>query len=91
MPTTIFALETKIIRSLSRPQLTDPIVKVLVSQLTDNPSFTNPIADRGKGIARDTDESPRKPVKASREAYLEKEEQIEKAAREARLMQLSKP
>ncbi|GKF82199.1 hypothetical protein Tco_0243855 [Tanacetum coccineum] len=48
--------ETKIIGSSSRPQLTDPIVEVQVPQ-PESPSHTTPKPDRGKGIARDIDES----------------------------------
>ncbi|GKB38078.1 hypothetical protein Tco_0883020 [Tanacetum coccineum] len=57
-------------------------------------------ADRGKGIARDTNESPPKLVKASSKvrsdpdtlilAHLDKEEKLEKAAKEARLLEINK-
>ncbi|GKA33565.1 hypothetical protein Tco_0719994 [Tanacetum coccineum] len=82
-------------------------------------SFPTPKVDRGKGVARDTNDSPRKLVKVSREvhldldapilndyeingvmyqltneeiqAYLEKQEQMAKAAHEAKMIELSKP
>ncbi|GJV53627.1 hypothetical protein Tco_1449368 [Tanacetum coccineum] len=64
---TITPPKTKIIGSLSRPQLTDPIVEVQVSQPTDDPPHTTPKDNKGKGIARDTNESPYKLVPASKE------------------------
>ncbi|GJR08524.1 hypothetical protein Tco_0791176 [Tanacetum coccineum] len=67
---TVTPSEPEIIRSSSRPQLTDPIVEVQVSQPKSS-SHTNPKHDRGKCIARDTDESPRKLVKASTEVRLD--------------------
>ncbi|GJV29422.1 hypothetical protein Tco_1385870 [Tanacetum coccineum] len=104
----------EIIGSLSRLQLTDTILEILIPQ-PESPQAT-PKPDRGKGIARDTDESPPKLVKASTkvrpypdtlllvpyeihgkmyqltekeiQARLDKEEKLEKAAREA---MLSKP
>ncbi|GJR12808.1 retrovirus-related pol polyprotein from transposon TNT 1-94 [Tanacetum coccineum] len=54
-------------------------------------SHTTPKDNKGKDIARDTDDSPRKIVKALKEAYLKKEEQMQKAAQETRLIALSKP
>ncbi|GKA41672.1 hypothetical protein Tco_0734332 [Tanacetum coccineum] len=66
---TVTPSEPEIIRSSSRPQLTDPIVEVQVSQ-PESLSHTNPKHDRGKCIARDTDESPRKLVKASTEVLV---------------------
>ncbi|GJX12639.1 hypothetical protein Tco_0204397 [Tanacetum coccineum] len=82
-------------------------------------SFTTPKVDTGKGVARDTDDSLRKLVKASREvhldpdapilndyeingvmyqltneeiqAHLKKQEQMAKAAHEAKMIELSKP
>ncbi|GKC23839.1 hypothetical protein Tco_1025989 [Tanacetum coccineum] len=86
--------ETKIIGSSSRPQLTDPIFKVQVPQ--PESSHATPKPDRENGIARDTDEPPRKLVLASTKvhqdpdalAHLGKEENMDQAAREARL---SKP
>ncbi|GKB55437.1 hypothetical protein Tco_0906190 [Tanacetum coccineum] len=84
-----------------------------------SPSYITPKDNKGKDIARDTDDSPCKLVKATREvcldpnalllinyeinrvmyqltneeiqAYLEKQEQMEKVAKEARLIELSKP
>ncbi|GJU89662.1 retrovirus-related pol polyprotein from transposon TNT 1-94 [Tanacetum coccineum] len=86
--------ETKIIGSASRPQLTDPIFKVQVPP--PESSHATPKPDRENGIARDTDEPPRKLVLASTKvhqdpdalAHLGKEENMDQAAREARL---SKP
>ncbi|GKD66946.1 hypothetical protein Tco_1309054, partial [Tanacetum coccineum] len=65
---TITPIETEIIRSSSRPQLIDPIVEVKVSQPKSS-SHTTPKPDRGKGIARDTNESPRKLVNASTKVH----------------------
>ncbi|GJR32151.1 hypothetical protein Tco_1108383 [Tanacetum coccineum] len=53
---------------IERPQLTDPIIKVKVSQ-PKSPSHTTLKPDRGKSIARDTDESPRKLVPTSKEVH----------------------
>ncbi|GJU91636.1 hypothetical protein Tco_1304059 [Tanacetum coccineum] len=58
-----------------RPQLTDPIINVPIPTLR---------ADRGKGIARETNNSPPKLV------HMEKIEKMEKVTQEARLMKLSK-
>ncbi|GJX96972.1 retrovirus-related pol polyprotein from transposon TNT 1-94 [Tanacetum coccineum] len=57
--------EVEIIGSSSRPQLTNLIVEVQVSQ-PGSPSHTTPKHDRGIGIARDTDEFLRKLVPASK-------------------------
>ncbi|GJT86688.1 hypothetical protein Tco_1068405 [Tanacetum coccineum] len=114
---TITPTKAKIIRSSSRPQLIDPIVEVKVSQPKSS-SHTTPKPDSGNGIARDTDESPRKLVNASTkvhpdpdtlalipykiygklyqltseqiQAHLDKEEQMEKTAKEARLLEMNK-
>ncbi|GJY52796.1 hypothetical protein Tco_0444460 [Tanacetum coccineum] len=59
--------ETKIIRSLSRPRLTDPIVEVQIPE--PKTLFLTLKPDRGKGIARDTDESLPKLIKASNKVY----------------------
>nr|GEU49438.1 AT-hook motif nuclear-localized protein 1-like [Tanacetum cinerariifolium] len=59
---TVTSSETKIIRSSSRIQLTDPIVEVQVPQ-PESP-YTTPKPNRGKGIARDTNESQPKLIKA---------------------------
>ncbi|GJX95263.1 hypothetical protein Tco_0349849 [Tanacetum coccineum] len=88
-------------------------------QQPESQSYITPKDNKGKDIARDTDDSPCKLVKATREvcldpnalllinyeinrvmyqltneeiqAYLEKHEQMEKVAKEARLIELSKP
>ncbi|GJX29412.1 hypothetical protein Tco_0237491, partial [Tanacetum coccineum] len=86
---TITHTETEIIRSSSRPQLTDPIVEVQVSQ-PKSQSDTTPKPDRGKGIARYTNESPPKLVKASTKVCSDPDTP-EKAAQEAKLLALSKP
>ncbi|GKF82508.1 hypothetical protein Tco_0244164, partial [Tanacetum coccineum] len=57
----------------------------------DDPSFTTLKLDRGKGKARDTNESPRKLVKASKESHIEKDERMERATQEVKLNALSKP
>ncbi|GJR40355.1 hypothetical protein Tco_1216039 [Tanacetum coccineum] len=62
----VTSTKTEIIGYLSRPQLTDPILEVQVPQ-PENPSHTTPKLDRGKGIARDTDESTIKHVPESKE------------------------
>ncbi|GKB23373.1 hypothetical protein Tco_0862774 [Tanacetum coccineum] len=62
--------------------LTDTILEIPIPYL-ESPQVT-PKPDRGKGIARDTDEFPRK-LMPSR---LDKEEKIEQAAKEARLSKL---
>ncbi|GJS32044.1 hypothetical protein Tco_0530426 [Tanacetum coccineum] len=62
----VTSTKTKIIGYSSRPQLTDHILEVQVLQ-PENPSHTTPKLDRGKGIARDTDESTIKPVPKSKE------------------------
>ncbi|GJY21730.1 hypothetical protein Tco_0394296 [Tanacetum coccineum] len=49
-----------------------------------------PGVDRGKGIAKDIDESPPKLVKASKKTHLDKEDKLEKAAKEARLLEINK-
>ncbi|GKD14522.1 hypothetical protein Tco_1198929, partial [Tanacetum coccineum] len=115
---TVTPPKTKIIGSSSRPQLIDPIVEVQVSQTIDDPPHTTPNDNKGKGIARDTKESPRKLVPASKEvhpdpdtpvlipykinvkmyqltnkqiqAQLEKEEQMERATQEAKMIELTK-
>nr|GEU77598.1 retrovirus-related Pol polyprotein from transposon TNT 1-94 [Tanacetum cinerariifolium] len=56
--------------TLLLPQLTDLIVEVQVSQ-PKSPSDTTPKHDRGKRIARDTNESPPKLVKASTKVRLD--------------------
>ncbi|GKF71115.1 hypothetical protein Tco_0207229 [Tanacetum coccineum] len=66
-PTTKPTHETKIIGSSSRPQLTDPIFKVQVPQ--PESSHATPKPDRENGIARDTDEPPRKLVLASTKVH----------------------
>ncbi|GKE38471.1 hypothetical protein Tco_1461876 [Tanacetum coccineum] len=86
---TITHSETEIIRSSSRPQLTDPIVEVQVSQ-PKSQSDTTPKPDRGKGISRYTNESPPKLVKASTKVCSDPDTP-EKAAQEANLLALSKP
>ncbi|GJR20261.1 hypothetical protein Tco_0968788 [Tanacetum coccineum] len=63
-----------------RGRLIDLIILVQVPQ-PKNPSHTTPKPNRGKDIARDTNESPRKLVPASEE----------KATQEAKLLALSKP
>ncbi|GJW32950.1 retrovirus-related pol polyprotein from transposon TNT 1-94 [Tanacetum coccineum] len=62
---TKLAPELEIIGSLSRLQLTYTILKILIPQ-HESPQAT-PKPDRGKGIARDTNESPRKLMPASKE------------------------
>ncbi|GKF41265.1 hypothetical protein Tco_0124607, partial [Tanacetum coccineum] len=52
------------------------------------PQHTTPKPDRGKGIARDTDESPRKLVKASSEVCLDPN--APKATEEAKLLEMNK-
>ncbi|GJR49884.1 hypothetical protein Tco_1400405 [Tanacetum coccineum] len=69
-PTTKTNLEAEIIESLSKPQLTDLILEVLIPQQPKGSSLTTPKADRGKDIARDIDDSPTKLIKASREVRL---------------------
>ncbi|GKB73726.1 hypothetical protein Tco_0935138, partial [Tanacetum coccineum] len=83
---TVTPSEPEIIRSSSRPQLTDPIVEVQVSQPKSS-SHTSPKHDRGKCIARDTDESPRKLVKASTDVRLDSntQERLEKLTNEKEL------
>nr|GEW24349.1 putative reverse transcriptase, RNA-dependent DNA polymerase, Gag-polypeptide of LTR copia-type [Tanacetum cinerariifolium] len=76
-PTTKTVPEAKIIKSSSRPQLTDSIIEILPSQpsiLEVQPQSsldTNPMADRGMGIARDTDNSLRKLGQATIEVRLD--------------------
>ncbi|GKE43289.1 hypothetical protein Tco_1470573 [Tanacetum coccineum] len=82
-PTTQPALEVEIIRSSSRPQLTDPILEVQPPQ-PGNPSHTTPNPDRGEGITRDNDEPPRNL------AHMELERK-KKAYQEVKLLALSKP
>nr|GFB14326.1 hypothetical protein [Tanacetum cinerariifolium] len=110
----ISKLETGIIRS-SQP--TGPVIDVTPPEQPESPQ-ASPKADRGKGIARDTNELPPKLVKASTkvrpnpdtpvlvpyeiqgkmyqlieekiQAYLDKEEKIKKAAKEARLLEMNK-
>ncbi|GKA91248.1 hypothetical protein Tco_0813118 [Tanacetum coccineum] len=83
-PTTKPTLEakTEIIRSSSRPRLIEPIVEVQILELET--LLLTPKPDKGKGIARDTKESPPKLI----QAHIDKEENLEKAVREARV---SKP
>ncbi|GKB88016.1 hypothetical protein Tco_0960288 [Tanacetum coccineum] len=70
-PITKTVLEVDLIESSSRPQPTGLVIDIIPpeqSNLEDqleNQSHTTPKADRGKGIARDTNESPCKLVKAS--------------------------
>ncbi|GJU21821.1 retrovirus-related pol polyprotein from transposon TNT 1-94, partial [Tanacetum coccineum] len=59
--------ETKIIGSSSRPQLTDPIVKVQIPK--PETSLLTPKPNRRKGMARDTNELPRKLVKSSTKVH----------------------
>ncbi|GJQ91030.1 hypothetical protein Tco_0002169 [Tanacetum coccineum] len=66
-PTTKLVPNAEITKSLSRPQLTGPTLEVPIPQHTEIPSFTTPEAYRGKGIARDTSDSPVTLVKATRE------------------------
>nr|GEV63548.1 retrovirus-related Pol polyprotein from transposon TNT 1-94 [Tanacetum cinerariifolium] len=61
--------KTEIIGSSLRTQLTDPIVEVLVPQPKSLHTTSKPY--RGKGIARDTGESPPKLVKALTKVHMD--------------------
>nr|GEV44920.1 ATP-dependent 6-phosphofructokinase 6-like [Tanacetum cinerariifolium] len=70
-PTTKPTLEVKLIESLSQP--TSPVITPPEQSIHEEQpkiQHTTPKADRGKGIARDTDESPRKLVKAPTKVHL---------------------
>nr|GEV22137.1 hypothetical protein [Tanacetum cinerariifolium] len=73
------------------PKSNDTVIDITPPKEHHESPHTTPKPNSGKGIARDSDESPRKLVPASKEAHMEKEERLEKATREARLMLLSKP
>nr|GEU77032.1 retrovirus-related Pol polyprotein from transposon TNT 1-94 [Tanacetum cinerariifolium] len=88
MPTAKSVYEVKHIGSSSRPKSNDTVIDITPPKEHHESPHTTP---KPKGIARDSDESPRKLVRASKEAHMEKEERLEKATREARLMLLSKP
>nr|GEV00439.1 zinc finger BED domain-containing protein RICESLEEPER 2 [Tanacetum cinerariifolium] len=79
--------KTGIIRSSSQP--TGPVIDVTPPEQPESPQAA-PKADRGKGTARDTNESPPKLVKASTKAHLDKEEKQKKATKEARLLEMNK-
>ncbi|GJS74064.1 copia protein, partial [Tanacetum coccineum] len=59
-----------------------PSLKIVQVPQPENPSHTTPKPDRGKGIARETNESPRKLMPSSEE---------QKATQEAKLLALNKP
>ncbi|GJZ04356.1 hypothetical protein Tco_0537631 [Tanacetum coccineum] len=96
-PTTKPALEVEIIRSSSRPQLTDPILEVQPPQ-PGNPSHTTPNPDRGEGITRDNDEPPRNLCAHLNKVHQDPDapahmelERKKKAYQEVKLLALSKP
>ncbi|GKA78433.1 hypothetical protein Tco_0784970 [Tanacetum coccineum] len=66
MPTTKSVPKVEIIESSSRPQLTITVIDITPPEQSnpeekhEDPSFTTPKLDRGKGKARDTNESLRK-------------------------------
>ncbi|GKF46617.1 hypothetical protein Tco_0136419, partial [Tanacetum coccineum] len=70
-PITKTVLEVNLIESSSRPQPTGLVIDITSPEQSnredqrENQSHTTPKADRGKGIARDTNESPCKLVKPS--------------------------
>ncbi|GJU67735.1 hypothetical protein Tco_1253994 [Tanacetum coccineum] len=69
--------EALIIESSPRPQLTDIVLNIspphqsIPEVQLESSSFTTPKADKGKGIARDTNDSPLKLFKATREVRLD--------------------
>ncbi|GJW64167.1 retrovirus-related pol polyprotein from transposon TNT 1-94 [Tanacetum coccineum] len=105
-PITKSVPKVKLIKSSSsRIKFTDTFIDITPPEQSnpeehyEDSSFTTPKDNIGKGIARDTDESLCKLVLESKEvrpdpdtpAHIEKEERMERAAQEAKLMALSKP
>ncbi|GKC55004.1 hypothetical protein Tco_1077749, partial [Tanacetum coccineum] len=90
------ALEVEMIGSSSRLQLINTILEVQIPQ--PEPQHTTSKPDKGKGKATESDESPKKLVKASTKvlldpdapAHMEMEERKEKATQEANLLALTK-
>nr|GEW13931.1 hypothetical protein [Tanacetum cinerariifolium] len=74
-----------------RPKSNDTVIDITPPKEHHESPHTTPKPNSGKGIARDSDESLRKLVPASKEAHIEKEERLKKATKEVRLMLLSKP
>nr|GEX42443.1 hypothetical protein [Tanacetum cinerariifolium] len=84
-----FQTSLNTISSQSSSQPTGPVIDVTPPEHPKSPQAA-PKSHRGKGTARDTDESPPKLVKASTKAHLDKEEKQKKAAKEARLLEMNK-
>ncbi|GKB46151.1 hypothetical protein Tco_0896904 [Tanacetum coccineum] len=88
LPIAKFALEVEHIGSSSRPQLTDIVIDITpLEELPNDPSFTTPKDNRGKGIATDTDESLCNLVPASNEVRSDPDTLV--AAQEAKLIELN--
>ncbi|GKC78304.1 hypothetical protein Tco_1129078 [Tanacetum coccineum] len=66
-PTTSVTPKAQIIEISSKPSHTNSIIDITPPKdKPESSSFITPRVDKGKGIARDTDDSPPKLVKASR-------------------------
>nr|GEU55971.1 copia protein [Tanacetum cinerariifolium] len=79
-PTSKTVPKDEIIKSSSKPELNDPILEVLTPQQPKSPPYTTLMDNKGKGMARDIDDSSLKLIKTLKEA-----------AQEAKLIALSKP
>nr|GEV36469.1 retrovirus-related Pol polyprotein from transposon TNT 1-94 [Tanacetum cinerariifolium] len=76
--------------SIPQTRLTGPVIKITPPKQPESPHVT-PKSDRGKGKVTNNVESLIKLVKSSSEAHYELEERKQKAAEEAKLLEITKP